>query len=382
MRRDIYTEDHEAFRGLAREFIEKEIAPHYAEWEKAGQMPRDIFEKLGALGILGVAIPSEYGGAGLRDYRYNAVLQEEAARALVTLSTVRTQLDVILPYFLEYADEQQRERWFPGLASGALLTAIAMTEPGTGSDLAGMRTSAVRDGDDYLLSGAKTFITGGLLADLVIVVARTSTDPDNRRAGLTLLVVEDGMPGFERGRVLDKMGCKVQDTVELSFDQVRVPAANRLGAEGAAFGYLGNNLSQERMTVAVGSVAQARAAITATIDYVKERKAFGKPVASFQNTKFELAAMSAELEAAQTMVDRAVLDLVAGELSGPDAARVKLFTTEMQGRVVDRCLQLFGGYGYMTEYPIARLYTDARVARIYAGTSEVMKVIIAKSLGL
>jgi len=382
VRRDIYTEDHEAFRGLAREFIEKEIAPHYAEWEKAGQMPREIFEKLGALGILGVAIPSAYGGAGLRDYRYNAVLQEEAARALVTLSTVRTQLDVILPYFLEYADEQQRERWFPGLASGALLTAIAMTEPGTGSDLAGMRTSAVRDGDDYLLSGAKTFITGGLLADLVIVVARTSTDPDNRRAGLTLLVVEDGMPGFERGRVLDKMGCKVQDTVELSFDQVRIPAANRLGAEGAAFGYLGNNLSQERMTVAVGSVAQARAAITATIDYVKERKAFGKPVSSFQNTKFELAAMSAELEAAQTMVDRAVLDLVAGELSGPDAARVKLFTTEMQGRVVDRCLQLFGGYGYMTEYPITRLYTDARVARIYAGTSEVMKVIIAKSLGL
>jgi acyl-CoA dehydrogenase len=382
VRRDIYTEDHEAFRGLAREFIDKEIAPHYAEWEKAGRMPREIFEKLGGLGILGVAIPAEYGGAGLRDYRYNAVLQEEAARALVTLSTVRTQLDVILPYFLTYADQQQRERWFPGLADGTLLTAIAMTEPGTGSDLAGMRTYAVRDGDDYLLSGAKTFITGGLLADLVIVVARTSTDPENRRAGLTLLVVEDGMPGFERGRVLDKMGCKVQDTVELSFDAVRVPVANRLGAEGEAFGYLGNNLSQERMTVAVGSVAQARAAITATIDYVKERKAFGKPVSSFQNTKFELAAMSAELEAAQAMVDRAVLDLVEGELSGPDAARVKLFTTEMQGRVVDRCLQLFGGYGYMSEYPIARLYTDARVARIYAGTSEVMKVIIAKSLGL
>jgi acyl-CoA dehydrogenase len=382
VRRDIYTEDHEAFRGLAREFIDKEIAPHYAEWEKAGQMPREIFEKLGGLGILGVAIPVEYGGAGLRDYRYNAVLQEEAARALVTLSTVRTQLDVILPYFLAYADEQQRQRWFPGLADGTLLTAIAMTEPGTGSDLAGMRTYAVRDGDDYLLSGAKTFITGGLLADLVIVVARTSTDPENRRAGLTLLVVEDGMPGFERGRVLDKMGCKVQDTVELSFDAVRVPVANRLGAEGEAFGYLGNNLSQERMTVAVGSVAQARAAITATIDYVKERKAFGKPVSSFQNTKFELAAMSAELEAAQAMVDRAVLDLVEGELSGPDAARVKLFTTEVQGRVVDRCLQLFGGYGYMSEYPIARLYTDARVARIYAGTSEVMKVIIAKSLGL
>lgn len=382
MRREIYSTDHEAFRQLAREFIEKEVAPHYAQWEHAGQMPREIFARLGSLGVLGVAIPEEYGGAGLRDYRYNAVLQEEAARALVTLSTVRTQLDVILPYFLEYADADQRQCWFPGLANGELLTAIAMTEPGTGSDLAGMRTTAVRDGDDYLLNGVKTFITGGLLADLVIVVARTATDPENRRAGLTLLVVEDGMPGFERGRVLDKMGCKVQDTVELSFDNVRVPAANRLGEDGAAFGYLGNNLPQERMTVAVGSVAQARAAVTATIEYVKQRKAFGTPVASFQNTKFELAAMSAEIEAAQTMVDRAVLDLVDGVLSGADAARVKLFATEVQGRVVDRCLQLFGGYGYMTEYPIARLYTDARVARIYAGTSEVMKVIIAKSLGL
>lgn len=382
MRRDLFTPDHEAFRDLAREFIDKEVVPHYPEWEKRGQMPREVFRRLGELGLLGTAIPEEYGGMGVRDYRYNVVLQEEAQRALVTLSTVRTQLDVILPYFLEYADAAQRRRWFPGLADGTLLTAVAMTEPGTGSDLAGIRTTAVRDGADYVLNGAKTFITGGLLADLVIVVARTATDPDNRRAGLTLLVVEDGMPGFERGRVLDKMGCKVQDTVELSFTDVRVPVANRLGAEGAAFGYLGRNLSQERMTVAVGSVAQARAALGATIDYVKERKAFGTPVASFQNTKFELAAISAEVEAAQAMVDRAVLDLVDGELSGADAARVKLFATETQARVVDRCLQLFGGYGYMMEYPIARLYTDARVARIYAGTSEVMKVIIAKDLGL
>lgn len=257
-----------------------------------------------------------------------------------------------------------------------------MTEPGTGSDLAGIRTTAVRDGDSYVLNGAKTFITGGLLADLVIVVARTSTDPDNRRAGLTLLVIEDGMPGFTRGRVLQKMGIKVQDTVELAFDDVRVPVSNRLGEEGAAFGYLGNNLPQERMTVAVGSVAQARAALDTTISYVKERKAFGKTVASFQNTKFELAAVAAEIEAAQAMLDRAVLELVAGELSGPDAAKVKLFCTEMQARAVDRCLQLFGGYGYMLEYPIARLYADARITRIYAGTSEVMKVIIAKSLGL
>jgi len=382
VRRDIFTEDHAAFRQLARNFIEKEVVPHYADWEKAGHMPREVFKQLGSLGLLGMAVPEEFGGSGVPDYRYNVVLQEEAARALVTLSTVRTQLEVILPYFLQYANDEQRARWFPGLAAGTLLTAIAMTEPGTGSDLAGIRSTAVRDGDTYVLNGAKTFITGGLLADLVIVVARTSTDPDNRRRGLTLLVVEDGMPGFIKGRVLEKMGCKVQDTVELSFEDVHVPVANRLGEEGEAFGYLGHNLPQERMTVAVGSVCQARAAVHTTIDYVKVRKAFGTPVAAFQNTKFELAAMAAEIEAAQAMVDRAITELVAGELSTADAAKVKLFCTEMQGRVVDRCLQLFGGYGYITEYPIARLYTDARVARIYAGTSEVMKTIIAKSLGL
>jgi acyl-CoA dehydrogenase len=221
MHRDLFTEDHEAFRALAREFVEKEIGPHYDDWEKAGQMPREIFEKLGALGMMGMAIPEEYGGSGQPDYRYNVVLQEEAARALVTTGTVRTQLEVILPYFLHYANAEQRQRWFPGLAAGTLLTAVAMTEPGTGSDLAGIRTTAVLDGDHYILNGAKTFITGGLLADLVIVVARTSTDPDNRRRGLTLLVVEDGMPGFVKGRALDKMGCKVQDTAELSFSDVR-----------------------------------------------------------------------------------------------------------------------------------------------------------------
>ena len=382
MQRNLFTEDHEAFRGLARDFVEKEVVPHYPEWEKGGRMPRDVFKQMGALGMLGMAIPEEYGGGGAPDYRYNVVMQEEAARALVTLSTVRTQLEVILPYFLHYANEEQRKRWFPGLAAGTLLTAIAMTEPGTGSDLAGMRTTAVRDGDDWIINGAKTFITGGMQADLVVVVARTSTDPDNRRKGLTLFVVEDGMPGFVRGRELEKMGCKVQDTAELSFTDVRVPVENRLGEEGEAFGYLGHNLAQERLTVAVGSVAQARAALHATIDYVKDRKAFGTPVASFQNTKFELAAVSTEIEAAQAMLDRAVADHVDRVLSREDAARVKLFCTEVQARAVDRCLQLFGGYGYMMEYPIARLYNDARVARIYAGTSEVMKVIIAKSLGL
>jgi acyl-CoA dehydrogenase len=382
VRRGIFSEDHNAFRQLARDFVEKEVVPDYPEWEKAGRLPREVFEHMGSLGMLGMAIPEEYGGAGMPDYRYNVILQEEAARALVTLSTVRTQLDVILPYFLHYANAEQQGRWFPGLAAGKLLTAIAMTEPGTGSDLAGMRTTAVRDGDDWVLNGAKTFITGGIQADLAIVVARTSTERQDRRKGLTLLVVEEGMPGFTRGRELNKMGCKVQDTGELSFTDVRVPMANQLGKSGEAFGYLGHNLSQERLTVAVGAVSQARSAVTAAIDYTRDRKAFGAPVASFQNTKFELAACSAEVEAAQAMLDRAILDHVDGELSGADAARVKLFCTEMQARVVDRCLQLFGGYGYIMDYPIARLYVDARVTRIYAGTSELMKVIIAKSLGL
>ncbi|GAA4825036.1 acyl-CoA dehydrogenase family protein [Streptomyces ziwulingensis] len=382
MRRDVFSAAHEDFRELVRDVVAEEVVPRYAEWEKAGRLPRSFFERLGALGMLGMAVPEEYGGGGRPDYRYNVVLQEEAARALVTLGTVRTQLDVVLPYFLAHADRGQRARWFPGLVSGTLLTAVAMTEPGTGSDLAGIRTTAVRDADAYVLNGAKTFITGGLLADLVIVVARTSRDPGDRRAGLTLLVVEDGMAGFTRGRVLDKMGIRTQDTVELAFDGVRVPVANRLGEEGRAFSYLSHNLPQERMTVAVGSVAQARAALDTTVAYVKEREVLGTPGASSQNTKFELAAVAAEVEAAQAVLDRAVLELVDGRLSGADAAKVKLFCSETQARTVDRCLQLFGGYGYLPEHPIARLYADARVTRIYAGTSEVMKVIIAKSLGL
>ena len=383
MRRDIFTAEQADFRLLVRDFVGREIVPCYPDWERAGEVPREFFRKLGDIGVMGMAIPEEHGGSGNADYRYNVILQEEASRALVTMGTVRTQLDVILPYFLAYANEEQRERWFPGLAAGTLLTAIAMTEPGTGSDLAVIRSRAVLDGDHYVLNGAKTFITGGALADLVIVVARTSDpDPKDRRAGLTLLAVEDGMPGFAKGRKLDKIGLKAQDTAELSFTDVRVPVANRLGADGAAFGYLGHNLPQERMTIAVGSVAQARAALDTTVAYVSSRKVFGKTLGSFQNTKFELAAVAAEVEAGQALLDRALLALVNGELSGADAAVVKLFCTEMQARAVDRCLQLFGGYGYITEYPIARLYADARVTRIYGGTSEVMKSIISKSLGL
>jgi acyl-CoA dehydrogenase len=382
VQRDVFTDEHEAFRSVVRDYIEREVVPSYADWEHAGQVPRELFTDMGKLGVTGMAIPAEYGGAGTDDYRYNVVLQEEAARATVTLGSLRTQLDVILPYFLAYCDEEQKRRWFPGMAAGGLLTAIAMTEPGTGSDLAGMRTTAVLDGDHYVLNGAKTFITGGYLADLVIVVARTSTDPDNRRAGLSLLVVEDGTPGFVKGRKLDKIGLKAQDTAELAFTDVHVPVANLLGAEGAAFGYLGGNLPQERLAIAVGSVASARAALTLTVDYVKERTVFGQPVGNFQNTKFELAAVAADVEAGQALLDRAINAHVAGKLNGVDAAKVKLFCTELQGRVVDRCLQLFGGYGYINEFPIARLYADARVSRIYGGTSEVMKSIISKSLGL
>jgi acyl-CoA dehydrogenase len=382
MRRTLFTQDHEDFRLLVRDFLAREVVPVYEEWRSAGLVPRKLFTSLGKLGIIGTAVPEEYGGGGQDDYRYNVVIQEECARAVVTLGGLRTHLDVVVPYFLGLADEAQRKRWFPGLASGELYTAIAMSEPGTGSDLAGILTSAVRDGDDYVLNGAKTFITGGHHADLVIVVARTATDPDNRRNGLSLLVAEKGMPGFTVGRKLDKLGLTVQDTVELSFTDVRVPAANLLGKEGAAFSHLGRNLAQERLAITVGAVAQARTTIDLTIAYVRDRVVFGKPVAHFQNTKFELAAMAAELEAAQTMLDAAITALVAGELSAVDAAKTKLFCTEMQGRTVDRCLQLHGGYGYLTEYPIARLYADARVTRIYGGTSEVMKTIISKSLGL
>jgi acyl-CoA dehydrogenase len=382
MRRTLFEETHEDFRLLVRDFIAREVVPSYEDWRRAGLVPRDLFTALGKLGIIGTSIPEEYGGGGQDDYRYNAMIQEECARACVTLGGLRTHLDIVVPYFTGLANAEQRARWLPGLASGELYTAIAMSEPATGSDLAGITTRAVRDGDHFVLNGAKTFITGGHHADLVIVVARTTVDPDNRRAGLSLLVVEKGMPGLTVGRKLEKIGLAVQDTVELAFDDVRVPAANLLGEEGAAFTLLGRNLAQERLAIAVGAVAQARTAIDLTVAYVRDRTVFGKPLAQFQNTKFELAALDAESTAAQALLDAAIRALVAGELDPVDAARTKLFCTETQGRVVDRCLQLHGGYGYILESPIARLYADARVTRIYGGTSEVMKLIISKSLGL
>jgi acyl-CoA dehydrogenase len=385
MRRTIYTEDHEAFREMIREFIAREVEPVFPEWERQGHPPRDFYRRLGELGVLGIQVPAEYGGGGEPSFKYAAVVTEECARAAVTFGNYGVHSNLILPYFLEHATEEQKQRWLPGFCSGDLMTAIAMTEPGTGSDLAGIRTQATlsEDGSHYVLNGAKTFITGGVLADLVLVVARTSPpDPADRRGGLTILCVDTTSEGFSVGRKLEKIGLKSSDTAELSFVDVKVPVADRLGEEGHGFKYLTHNLPQERLLIAMGGAATAAAALRFAIEYVKDRKVFGQPVASFQNTKFVLAECATEVEAAQIMVDRAIELLDAGELTVPDAAKAKLFATEVAGRVIDKCLQLHGGYGYILEFPIARLYADTRVSRIYGGTSEVMKTIIAKSLGV
>jgi acyl-CoA dehydrogenase len=382
MRREIFTPEHEDFRWTIRRFLQWEVAPDFPAWLEDQLVPRDFFRKLAGLGVLGMNIPERYGGSGEADYRFSVVLGEETARANLHLGPLRCHMDVVVPYLLAYANDEQRERWLPRIATGDLLTAIAMTEPGTGSDLAGVTTSAVRDGGHYVLNGSKTFITGGVHAGLVIVIARTAPAGADRRGGLSLVVVEEDMPGFEKGRKLDKIGLAVQDTVELSFTDVRVPAGNLLGEEGAAFSYLGHNLVRERLGIALGAITAAQAALQLTVAYVKERSVFGRPLSSMQNTKFELAAVATEIEAGQALFDRAVMAYETGQLTGVDAAMVKLFCTELQGRVTDRCLQLFGGYGYMLEYPIARLYSDARVSRIYGGTSEVLKTIVSKSLGL
>lgn len=381
MRSTIYGAEHEAFRKTAREFLAKEVVPHFPDWEAAGLVPREMFTRIGELGVLGIQVPEEHGGAGIDSFLYSAVWAEEVAKTYVNLGGLSVHMNVVMPYFLSYCDDEQKQRWLPGLASGELMTAIAMTEPGTGSDLAGMATTAEEDGDHFVLNGAKTFITGGINADLVVVVARTSNG-ENRREGLSLLVVESDMAGFARGRNLDKIGLKTQDTAELFFNDVRVPKANVLGEEGKAFAYLTGNLPQERLGIAVGAQAAAEAALTTTLEYVQERTVFGTTVSSFQNTKFELAACATDIEAGRSMLDRALAEHDAGELSAADAAKVKIFCTELQDRVIDRCLQLHGGYGYTREYPIGRLYADARVTRIYGGTTEVLKTIIGKSLGL
>lgn len=380
--REHYDDEHEAFRSSVATFIAREVAPNYLEYEKAGIVDRAVFRAAGEHGFLGMAVPADHGGGGSRDFRFNQVIAEELAYAGIGGAGLGITLhnDITTPYFIEYCNDEQAARWLPGIASGELITAIAMTEPGIGSDLAGMTTTAVRDGDVYVLNGAKTFITNGINSDLVIVAAKT--DPTQRHTGISLLVVERGMAGFERGRNLDKIGMHSQDTAELFFADVRVPVANRLGDEGRGFTYLTSNLAQERLSIAVTGVASARAALGWTVDYVKERRAFGQPISSFQNTKFVLAEVKTEIDVAQAYVDQCVRQLNAGTLTPAAAAQAKLWCTELQKRACDRCLQLFGGYGYMTEYPIARAYADARVTSIYGGTSEVMKTIIAKSLDL
>ncbi|MER6910719.1 acyl-CoA dehydrogenase family protein [Streptomyces sp. NPDC000594] len=385
MRRSVYQEDHETFRETVRAFIEAEVVPVHDEWLAAGQAPRDFYYKLGELGVFGIEVPEEYGGAGESSFKYQAVLTEECARAGVSFGGSGVHVALCLPYLMEYATEDQKKRWLPDFVSGAAMYAIAMTEPGTGSDLAGMKTTArlSEDGTHYVLNGAKTFITGGVHADKVIVCARTAAPtPEDRRHGISLFVVDTKLDGYAIGRKLDKLGLKTSDTAELSFTDVEVPAEDLLGEEHKGFSYLGQNLPQERLAIAVGSYAQASAAIRFTQAYVTDRTVFGQSVASFQNTKFELASCKAEVDAAEAVVDRALEAHDAGELTAAEAASAKLFCTEVAHRVIDRCLQLHGGYGYMNEYPIARLYADNRVNRIYGGTSEVMKTIIAKSMGL
>ena len=378
--RSVYEEEHEQFRDTVRTFIEQRVAPYFDDWEKAGIVDRSFYTEAGKQGLIGFEVPEEFGGAGVEDFRFNAIIGEEFGRAGYTsaASCLSLHSDVILPYFLS-ANDEQKARWLPGLATGETVTAIAMTEPGTGSDLAGIRTRAVRDGDDYVIDGAKTFITSGQNADLVIVVTRT--DPHPHR-GLTLLVVERGMPGFERGRNLEKIGQHGQDTSELSFTGVRVPLANRLGEEGGGFGGLLHNLPQERLTIAVGAVASALGAVETTLAYVTERKAFGQSVGAFQNSRFVLAELATEVDIARTFLDDCLAAHIAGQLDAARAAKAKWWTTELLNKVVGRCLQLHGGYGYMLEYPIARFFVDARVQTIYGGTTEIMKEIIGRDLGL
>ncbi|MER5769162.1 acyl-CoA dehydrogenase family protein [Streptomyces sp. NPDC001985] len=385
MKRNIYTREHEAFRAMIRDFIANEVVPHFDRWERDNLVDRDLFRKLGALGVMGFDIPEEYGGSGDTSYKFQVVITEECARAGVSLGHYGVSTGIVLPYLLNLADEEQKRRWLPGIASGETLLCIAMTEPGTGSDLAGIRTTATLsdDGTHYVLNGAKTFITGARNSELCVVAARTApATAEDRRHGLSLLVVPTDSEGFAYGRKLDKIGLRSSDTSELSFTDVRVPAGNILGEPDKGFSYLGRNLPRERLQIGVGAVSSAVAAIAFAREYVLERQVFGKPVAAFQNTKFVLAECATEVEALQAMVDKGIELDDSGELTGADAARIKLFGTEVAARVIDKCLQLHGGYGYMLEYPIARLYADTRVSRIYGGTSEVMKTIIAKDLGL
>ncbi|MBY3985034.1 acyl-CoA dehydrogenase family protein [Rhodococcus fascians] len=380
MERTLFEPEHELFRESYRKFLEQHVAPNHAKWEEQNLVDRGVWVEAGKQGFLGTAAPEEFGGGGVKDFRYNAIVTEETTRGGYSGIGFTLHNDVVAPYFIELANDEQKQRWLPGFCSGELITAIAMTEPGTGSDLQGIKTKAVRDGDDWVLNGSKTFITNGINADLVIVVA--CTDPEKGAQGFSLLVVERGMPGFERGRNLDKIGMKAQDTAELSFTDVRVPAANLLGEEGMGFIYLMQNLPQERLSIAVVAAAAMESALEMTIQYCRDRKAFGKSIGKFQNTRFVLAELATETTATRIMVDKFIELLNDGKLTVQEAAMAKWWTTENQVKLIDRCLQLHGGYGYMKEYPIAKAYMDSRVQTIYGGTTEIMKEIIGRGLNL
>jgi alkylation response protein AidB-like acyl-CoA dehydrogenase len=380
MRRTLFEPEHDLFRAAFRAFVEREIAPFHAEWERAGAVPRDLWQAAGRQGFLCMDVPEEYGGAGARDYRFNVVIGEELWRAGATGPGFVLHTDIVVPYITNYGTPEQRQRWLPRCVSGECITAIAMTEPGAGSDLAAIRTTARRDGDAYLLNGQKTFISNGILNDLVIVAAKTNPEAGHR--GISLLVVERDMPGYERGRRLEKIGLHAQDTAELFFHNVRVPRDHLLGEEGQGFRYLMEQLPRERLAIAVGAVAAAEAALEQTIRYCREREAFGRPIGALQSVRFTLAELVTEVQIGRVFVDQCVLALNRGELTAETAAMAKWWTTELQQRVVHACLQLHGGYGYMREYPIARAFLDARVQTIYGGTTEIMKEIIGRSLKL
>ena len=381
LKRTLFDAEHNLFRDSVQQFVNTEIVPHHARWSEAGLVDRDMFTLAGHAGLLGMAVPEEYGGGGVDDFRFNAVIDEVVTGSSAAASGICITLhnDVCIPYFTRYATPEQSARWMPGLANGELMTAIAMTEPGTGSDLSGIATTAKLNGDAYVLNGSKTFVTNGINAELVIVVARTSDDP---HGGLTLLVVENEMYGFERGRNLDKMGLHAQDTAELFFTDVEVPIENRLGADGEGFMQLVANLPQERLSIAVGAVAGAEAALDLTVAYARERMAFGRPIGRFQHNRFQLAEARTEVDIGRVFVDRLIENHVNGELTIEQAAEAKWWTTEMLRRVVDLGVQMHGGYGYMTEYPIAQAFLDARVQTIYGGTTEIMKEIIGRGMGL
>lgn len=381
MRRELFEPEHEAFRETVRTFVTKELQPYAAEWEAAGQVSREAWLAAGAQGLLGFAVDEAYGGGGVDDFRFNVVFDEELVAGGSSGFGSPLHNDIVAPYLMRLASEEQKQRWLPGFCSGETITAIAMTEPGAGSDLQGIRTTATRDGDHYVLNGQKTFISNGIMSDLVIVVARTDPNPEAGHQGISLLVVERGMEGFERGRNLDKIGQKAQDTAELFFNDVRVPAENLLGEEGQGFIYLMQNLPQERLSIAVASAATSEKVLSLTKDYCRERTAFGRPIGKFQNTRFELAEMATEIEIGRVFTDRCVQDHVRGELDIEHAAMAKWWLSELNKRVVDRCLQLHGGFGYMTEYPVAKAFLDSRVQTIYGGTTEIMKEIIGRSMG-